>query len=136
MIWDGKPVTTMKKTFKRHAEACEMPSFTQYTVRHFMATHARQIKPTVSKEQRDVWLGHANNRTANWYEHRDPEFLEDARRAADAIIEELQRFTTRALSTRKLRAKSSFSAVQGKGGVERNALFYCEGWWARQGSNL
>ncbi|MBR1154520.1 hypothetical protein [Bradyrhizobium sp. JYMT SZCCT0428] len=114
MTWDGKPVTTMKKTFKRHAEACGMPNFTQYTVRHFMATHARQIKPPVSKEQRDVWLGHADSRTAKWYEHRDPEFLEDARRATDSLIEELQRFTTRALSTRKLRAKSSFSVVQGK----------------------
>lgn len=115
MIWDGRPVTTMKKTFKRHAEACGLPSFTQYTVRHFMATQARMVKPPVSKEQRDVWLGHTDGRTGGWYEHRDPEFLEDARRATDSIIKELQRFTKRALSARKLRAKSSIRLVSTKG---------------------
>jgi integrase len=114
MVWDGKPVSTMKRTFKRHAEACGMPNFTQYTLRHFMATQVRRAKPPVSKEQRDVWLGHTDGRTAGWYEHNDPEFLEDARRATDSVIEELQRFTTRAISTRKLRAKSSIRLIAGK----------------------
>lgn len=116
MIWDGKAVTTMKKTFKRHAEDCGVPKFTQYTVRHFMATQARMAQPRVSKEQRDVWLGHSDGRTAGWYEHRDPEFLEDARRATDSIIEELQRHTRRALSTRNLRAKGHLHLVAGKKG--------------------
>ena len=58
MIWNEKPVTTMKQTFKRHAVACGLPHFTQYTIRHFMATYVRQAKPPVSKEQRDNWLGH------------------------------------------------------------------------------
>lgn len=114
MIWDDQPITTMKRTFKRHAVACGLPLFTQYTIRHFMATSVRRAKPPVSKEQRDVWLGHDDGRTANWYEHHDPDFLEDARRATDEIIEELQRFTKRPLSTRKLRAKSPLRLIHSK----------------------
>lgn len=116
MMWDGEPITTMKRTFKRHAEACGMPRFTQYSLRHFMATEVRRSKPPVSKEQRDLWLGHDDGgRTANWYEHRDPEFLEDVRAATDSIIEEVQRFTRRPLSTRKLRANAPLKLVKGKG---------------------
>jgi integrase len=114
MVWDGQPVTTMKKTFKRHAVACGLPRFTQYSIRHFMATYVRHEKPPVSREQRDVWLGHDDRRTAKWYEHNDPEFLEDARRATDSIIEQLQRHTKRALSARKLRAKSSIRLISSK----------------------
>ena len=114
MTWDDTPVTTMKKTFKRHAVDCGFTSFTQYTIRHFMATHVRLAKPSVSKEQRDIWLGHADGRTGGWYEHRDPDFLKDAARATDAIIEELQRHTKRPLSARKLRAKSSIRLVHSK----------------------
>ena len=114
LIWDGKPVTTMKKTFKRHAIACGLPKFTQYSIRHFMATYVRHAKPPVSREQRDVWLGHDDRRTAKWYEHKDPEFLEDARRATDAIIDELQRHTRRSLSARKLRAKAAIQLVHSK----------------------
>lgn len=114
MTWDDQPIATMKRTFKRHAVGCGFPQFTQYTIRHFMATSVRRAKPPVSKEQRDVWLGHDDGRTARWYEHHDPDFLEDARRATDGIIEELQRYTTRPLSTRKLRAKSSIRLVHSK----------------------
>ena len=116
MIWDGKPVTTMKKTFKRHAVDCGFDQFTQDTIQHFMATHWRRAKPPVSKEQRDIWLGHNDQRTARWYEHRDPKFLEDARRATDSIIDELQNHTKRLLSARKLRAKASIHLVSSKTG--------------------
>ena len=54
MMWDGKPVTTMKRTFKRHAVASGHTNFTQDTIRHFMATYVRQATPRVSKEQRDI----------------------------------------------------------------------------------
>jgi hypothetical protein len=57
MIWNDQPVTAMKKTFKRHANECGLPQFTQYGIRHFMATYVRRAKPPVSKEQRDIWLG-------------------------------------------------------------------------------
>ena len=114
LMWNGQPVTTMKKTFKRHAIACGLLQFTRYSIRHFMATYVRHAKPPVSKEQRDVWLGHNDGRTADWYEHRDPEFVEDARRATDQIIEELQIHTRRPLSARKLRAKASIQLVHSK----------------------
>src|SRR5918994_5933712 len=45
------------------------------TVRHFMATVVRRGKPPVPKEQRDVWLGHDEKRTANACEAFDPEYL-------------------------------------------------------------
>jgi hypothetical protein len=80
------------------------------------ATSLAPNKPPVSQEQRDSWLGHNDQRTARWYEHHDPEFLEDARRATDSIIEELQRYTTRPLSARELRAKASIHLVSGKVG--------------------
>lgn len=115
LTWDEQPIATMKRTFKRHAIDCGLPNFTQYTLRHFMATQVRRAKPPVSKEQRDVWLGHTDGRTAGWYEHLDPEFLEDARRATDSIIEHLQQFTRRPLSARKSRAKPSLRVVSGKG---------------------
>jgi integrase len=115
MMWNNRPVTTMKRTFKRHAVARDLPNFTQDTIRHFMATYVRQATPRVSKEQRDIWLGHNDQRTASWYEHRDPEFLDDAQRATESVIEELQRHTERALSARKLRAKSSLHLIQAKG---------------------
>jgi integrase len=117
LMWNGQPVTTMKKTFKRHALACDLPEFTRYSIRHFMATYVRLARPPVSKEQRDIWLGHSDGRTANWYEHRDPEFLEDARRATDEIIEQLQLHTRRPLSARKLRAKASIQLVHSKKGA-------------------
>jgi hypothetical protein len=79
-----------------------------------VATYVRLAKPPVSKEQRDKWLGHSDGRTAKWYEHRDPDFLEDARRATDQIIEELQLHTRRPLSARKLRAKASMQLVHSK----------------------
>jgi integrase len=116
MIWDGKPVSTMKKTFKRHALACGHPNFTQDTIRHFMATYVRQATPRVSKEQRDIWLGHNDQRTASWYEHRDPEFLDDARCATESVIEQLQSHTRRSLSARKLRANSSLTLVKAREG--------------------
>jgi integrase len=113
LIWDGAPITTMKKTFKRHALACGFERFTQDTIRHFMATYVRRSKPPVSQEQRDAWLGHNKKRTANWYEHNDPEFLIDAKIATDSILRELQEYSGRPLFACKARAKLSFRTING-----------------------
>lgn len=102
MMWNGRPVTTMKRTFKRHAEYCELPQFTQATIRHFMATMVRREKPRVDKEQRDVWLGHDEARTADAYEAFDPEYLADAMRATDSVIEKLQKHTLKPLFAPKV----------------------------------
>lgn len=114
LTWDGAPITTMKKTFKRHAVDCGLVLFTQDTLRHFMATHVRRSKqPPVSQEQRDAWLGHDKKRTANWYEHNDPEFLQDAMLATDSILQALQDHCARPLSACKLRAKPALRAIEG-----------------------
>ena len=104
----------MKKTFERHAVACGFNRFTQDTIRHFMATYVRRSKPAVSQEQRDAWLGHDKKRTANWYEHNDPEFLIDAKVATDAIIANLQESTSRPLFACKFRAKAPLRLVSGQ----------------------
>ena len=120
LTWDGEPITTIKKTFKRHAEDCGFDRFTQDTLRHFMATHVRRSKPPVTQEQRDAWLGHDKKRTANWYEHNDPEFLIDAKLATDAIVQALQEYCSRPLSTCKLRAKPQLRAISGGRKVASN----------------
>ena len=57
--------------------SCDLPGCTPGTVRHFMATMVRRGKTPVPKEQRDVWLGHDEKRTANACEAFDPEYLRD-----------------------------------------------------------
>ena len=49
MVWDGKPISAIEQTFVRHAEECHLPEFAPGTIR----------------QQRDVWLGHDEKRTAN-----------------------------------------------------------------------
>lgn len=105
MMWDGEPIAAIKRTFVRHAEDCNVPNFTPGTIRHFMATMVRREKPPVSKEQRDVWLGHDEKRTANSYESFDPDYLADCAQATENIIERLQLATDRPLNARKLCAK-------------------------------
>lgn len=102
--WNGKPITTMKRTFKRHAEECDLPRFTQGTLRHFMATMVRREQPPVPREQRDVWLGHDEARTADAYEAFDPEYLAECMFATEAIIRQLQAHTQRPLFACKTRA--------------------------------
>jgi hypothetical protein len=113
MTWDDEPITTIKKTFARHAEDCGLPNFSPGTIRHFMATMVRREKPPVSKEQRDVWLGHDEKRTANSYESFDPEYLNGCVQATESIIAQLQTHTKRPPSACKLRAKPSLRGVEG-----------------------
>ena len=113
MMWDGAPITAIKHTFVRHAEDCGLPDFTPGTIRHFMATMVRRQKPPVSKEQRDVWLGHDEKRTANSYESFDPDYLADCMQATEAVIAELQAYAGRPLFACKLRARPAFRVVNG-----------------------
>jgi hypothetical protein len=113
MMWDGEPITAIKRTFVRHAVDCDLPGFTRGTIRHFMATMVRREKPPVPKEQRDVWLGHDEKRTANAYEAFDPEYLRDCMQATESVIEKLQEHTTRPLFACKLRAKPELKVVAG-----------------------
>jgi hypothetical protein len=113
MMWDGEPITAIKRTFVRHAEDCKLSAFTSGTIRHFMATMVRRQKPPVSKEQRDVWLGHDEKRTANVYESFDPDYLADCMQATEKVIEELQKHTKRPLFACKVHAKPALKVVGG-----------------------
>ena len=115
MMWDGAPISAIKRTFVRHAEDCGLPDFTPGTIRHFMATMVRRQKPPVDKEQRDVWLGHDEKRTANAYESFDPDYLLDCMQATENVIAELQRHTRRSLSACKKRARPVLKVVRGQG---------------------
>lgn len=85
-----KPLKSMKHTFRRHAHGLEMLKFTQYTLRHFMATNIRRVRGIkVDKEQRDEWLGHVQQDTRSWYEHFDPEWLREVKQGTDAILRRL-----------------------------------------------
>jgi hypothetical protein len=95
-----------------------------------MATMVRREKPPVPKEQRDVWLGHDEKRTANAYEAFDPEYLRDRMRATESVIEKLQEHTTRPLLACKLRAKPELKVVAGGRGSRSGLDFLGFEWWA------
>lgn len=87
---NGEALKSIKKVFKAHAMDLEMPKFTPYTLRHFMATNIRRMEGcNVTREQRQEWLGHKPQDTTNWYEHFDPEWLREAKIGTDKIIERL-----------------------------------------------
>lgn len=113
MTWDGEPIDAIKRTFVRHAEECGLPEFTPGLIRHFMSTMVRREKPPVSKEQRDVWLGHDEKRTANAYEAFDPDYLADCMRATESVIRKLQKHTRRPLFSCKLPASGGFRVIEG-----------------------
>lgn len=83
---------TLQKAAKR-AGIDLWEKFTTYTFRHFMSNTVRKIDGVpVSREERGKWLGHKdkkNRTTEDWYEAFDPEFLEQPKRATDAILKQL-----------------------------------------------
>ncbi|WP_234186459.1 hypothetical protein [Shinella sp. NM-101] len=113
MTWDGAPIDAIKRTFVRHAEECGLPEFTPGLIRHFMSTMVRREKPPVSKEQRDVWLGHDEKRTANAYEAFDPDYLADCMRATESVMRKLQKHTRRPLFSCKLPASGGLVVIEG-----------------------
>ena len=123
LSWNGKPIITIKRTFKRQAEDIGLTEFTQGTIRHFMATYCRREKPRVHKEQRDVWLGHDEKRTANSYESFDPEYLAECAQATESIISQLQKHTPRPLFACKLRASSQLRSVVGNIEIAKSMIF-------------
>lgn len=83
-------LTTVKKVFGARADDVDMPLLTPYTLRHFMATNVRRVPEVfVPREQRQEWLGHKPQDTTSWYEHHDVEWMDEARRATDAVIRRL-----------------------------------------------
>ena len=118
-MWDGVPITAIKRTFVRHAEECNLPDFTPGTIPHFMATMVRRQKPPVDKEQGDVWLGHDEKRAANAYESFDPDYLADCMQAAEQVIADLQKHTKRPLFA----CKTGFQGTGGGKEIGLKALY-------------
>lgn len=97
----GKPLEHMPNwTFKRAAAAAGLPEMTRYTLRHFMATRIRAVAGIpVSREERATWMGHVDPRyrMTQWYESWDPEYLDAAMRATDAILTALDSLCKKSL---------------------------------------
>lgn len=69
-------------------------AITPYTLRHFMATRVRSLPGvTVSREQRQAWLGHTRSDTTAYYESHDPEFLRECELATDQVVAKLDGLT-------------------------------------------
>lgn len=71
----------------------------------------RRQKPPVPKEQRDVWLGHDEKRTANAYEAFDPDYLSDCMQATEQVNAELQKHAARPLFACKLPASRDLKVI-------------------------
>lgn len=93
----GEPIGTvdnrsLQKIAKR-AGIGEWEKFTSYTFRHFMSTRSQRVDGVpVSREERAKWLGHKDKKhrtTEDWYETFDPLYLDQPKRATDAILRTL-----------------------------------------------
>lgn len=87
---------------------------TCYTIRHFMATHARRTSFDVSKEQRSLWMGHTvkgGSRTTDRYEKFDPDYLEGPMRATEEIIRKLDKVAVRSLLAPAMSDRGSLRVV-------------------------
>jgi hypothetical protein len=70
----------------------------RYMLRHYMATRIRRVASiAVRREERAVWLGHANpkHKQTEWYESFDPDYLEAPMRATDAAMTDLTQLCRR-----------------------------------------
>lgn len=102
IVYFGRPVRAISnRTLQKAAKAAgveDWAKFTRYTLRHYMATRVRRVSGiTVAREQRAAWMGHVDPQhrtTEHWYESHDPDYLEDVRRAIDAIMLELDSLAT------------------------------------------
>jgi integrase len=98
IVYFGRPVGRVdNRTLKKVAERAgvDPTPVNRYMLRHYMATRIRRTG--VSKEQRELWLGHADpkHRQTAWYESFDPDYLEEAMRGTDAIMLELNQLCRR-----------------------------------------
>jgi len=94
----------------------------RYMLRHYMATRISRV-PGVSKEERELWLGHADpkHRQTAWYESFDPDYLEAAMKGTDAIMAELNQLCRRRslIAPTVVRTAVQLSVIKGdKSGTE------------------
>jgi hypothetical protein len=91
--------------------------FTRYTLRHYMNTRVRRVPGvSVTREDRAQWIGHADPQhrmTEFFYESMDPDYLEQVRRAVDAVMEMLDALCRRRLIAPGAVAGSHLAVVEG-----------------------
>jgi integrase len=78
---DGERLGNMKRAFNAACDAAGLSDVTPHTLRHTRATWLAQAG--VPLDQIGGWLGHSDARTTQLYAHHHPDFMEQARDAAD-----------------------------------------------------
>jgi hypothetical protein len=87
-----------------------------------MNTRVRRVPGvSVTREDRAQWIGHADPRhrmTEFFYESMDPDYLEQVRRAVDAVMQTLDALCRRRLIAPGMLAGSRLAVVEGVTEVE------------------
>jgi len=78
---DGARVANIKRAFNRACEDARLEQVTPHTLRHTCGTWLAQRG--VALDKIGGWLGHSDGRTTELYRHHHPDFMEEARHAAD-----------------------------------------------------
>lgn len=95
ITYRGEPIDDIKVVFRGHRNRRENgkrvypDTITRYALRHLMATVAKNAKrPRVPKEQRDVFMGHADphRSVADGYGIYEPGFLKEAVQVTDQFM--------------------------------------------------
>jgi integrase len=119
---DDKPIRQYQDTVEKRlnkigkTEKVGLPEMTCYTLRHFIATKLRRASFPVSREQRSKWLGHSVNegsKTTDIYEKFDPDYLEEAMRATEEIMVQLQKHTKRNLFAPDVKGDGKLRVLDG-----------------------
>src|SRR5262249_8374956 len=92
ILYFGRPVINVdSRSLKKLAikAGINPKPVNRYMLRHYLATRIRRVEGiSVPREQRAQWMGHEDpkHKQTQWYESFDPDYLEEAMRATDAIM--------------------------------------------------
>ena len=78
---DGQNVESIKRGFATACSNAGLDQVTPHTLRHTCGTWMAQRGVPLDKI--GAWLGHSDARTTQLYSHHHPDFMDEARRAAD-----------------------------------------------------
>lgn len=78
---DGEPIKRIDKGFREAVKRAGLSDVSPHTLRHTCGTWLAQ--KGVDLHQIGGWLGHSDARTTEIYRHHHPDFMADAKRAAD-----------------------------------------------------
>jgi integrase len=78
---DGERVESIKRAFASACADAGLDDVTPHTLRHTCGTWMAQRGVPLDKI--GAWLGHSDSRTTQLYAHHHPDFMEEARNAAD-----------------------------------------------------